>query len=211
MNSSNNTVLTNHTFLLRLICARYSVNLFNRMRTPFFAILLAIVSGCASNHVVHGDARYHLISLKGNGSPYDLQLVNSEAATSRNSDARGYNFTEHLKDIVSRAVQKDEILISFHGGMNDVDSAIENVESIINKGQWNLEDTYPIFVNWESAMQKAYFDHIWRIRQGAERPGLAPATSIPYFLADLGRALTRAPIVWVGQLPGILPFQNEKK
>jgi len=70
----------------------------------------------------------------------------------------------------------------------------EIAEALDKRGRCNV--IYPIFINWESGMGSAYADHLFYVRQGKEAPVLGPITSPFYFVADVGRAITRLPITY---------------
>jgi pimeloyl-ACP methyl ester carboxylesterase len=92
------------------------------------------------------------------------------------------------------------ILIFIHGGLNQQDKSLER--DAIQYKAIQQAGYYPIFINWDSDLFSAYWEHLLWIRQG--RKEMDPVrrfgqvlTSPLYLLADVGRAVTRAPSVWV--------------
>ena len=60
---------------------------------------------------------------------------------------------------------------------------------------------YPIFLNWNSDVVDSYGEHLTRITQGQTDDSVVRRVLSPlYVLADVGRAVTRAPVVWSNQL-----------
>src|SRR6185369_13961929 len=78
-----------------------------------------------------------------------------------------------------------------------VRSADYEIDRMIDDGY------YPIFVNWQSDLVDSYGEHLVSVTQGRKQydGSLGRALLSPlYLFADLGRAVTRAPIVWVNQV-----------
>src|SRR5439155_1051348 len=62
---------------------------------------------------------------------------------------------------------------------------------------------YPIYINWESSIQRSYLDHLLYIRQGQAYRGwdVRGVWLSPFYLAaDAGRAITHAPVTWTVQV-----------
>src|SRR5262249_32005631 len=53
---------------------------------------------------------------------------------------------------------------------------------------------------WDSGLKSSYLEHLFLIRQGEVKRVWGPLTFPFYLAADLGRAVTRAPVVWYFQL-----------
>ena len=93
-----------------------------------------------------------------------------------------------------------KILIFVHGGMNTPETALaaadQEIDGIKSDGY------FPIFVNWQSDLIDSYGEHLMRVTQGVkeyEHSALREIQSPLYLLADLGRAISRIPIVWINQ------------
>jgi hypothetical protein len=102
-----------------------------------------------------------------------------------------------------RSSGKHHILLWIHGGLVDLGEGLDITRRIVRDmaADSTQRDVYPIAINWESALLSSYDEHLLSLRQGVrETRPLAIALTTPFYLAaDLGRALTRAPIVWFGQ------------
>ena len=97
-----------------------------------------------------------------------------------------------------RASNKSQVLIFVHGGMDDTSAALDHFWSDyqrILQGPY-----YPVFIVWPSGWSETYFEHLFKVRQGvkAETAGemvYSYATSPLMLLSDVGRAITRTPMV----------------
>jgi pimeloyl-ACP methyl ester carboxylesterase len=90
-----------------------------------------------------------------------------------------------------------KVLIFTHGGMNRRKGAIVRAAKIAKVLHEKNNEYYPISIAWNSEPFSCYGEHLLRVRQGQKRHivyGLA--TSPFYFLADLARGLSRAPVLW---------------
>lgn len=93
------------------------------------------------------------------------------------------------------------ILLYLHGGMNvsakTIQRAVEHTLLVEDES-----DFYPIYINWRSSLISSYGQHLVNKRQGRNLPWSPRgwAMSPLYLLADVGRAVVRAPIVWVNQV-----------
>ncbi len=88
-----------------------------------------------------------------------------------------------------------KVLIFIHGGLNEQRETLVRVLTLSEQ----MKDFYPIFVNWDSSLVSSYFnEHLLRTRQGKEWPtGLGSLWSPGVLAGDIGRGLTRAPLVWL--------------
>jgi pimeloyl-ACP methyl ester carboxylesterase len=90
------------------------------------------------------------------------------------------------------------VLIFVHGGLNTYNQSLERVNELVP--DISRDGYYPLFINWNSGLVSSYQEHLLITRQGRVEHVWGPLTS-PFFLAaDLGRAVTRAPVVWYYQL-----------
>ena len=105
-------------------------------------------------------------------------------------------------DLLKKAPTKNgkrQILIFVHGGLNTQVGTVERARELMQ--EIPQEDYYPIFINWQSSLFSSYADHLFHVRQGISWDGWEMVT-IPvfvplYFVADVTRAVARAPLVWV--------------
>ena len=105
---------------------------------------------------------------------------------------------EMMKQIDRRPVNSDgtrDVVIFIHGGMNQRNGAIERAARLAKEFIENRQ--YPIFIAWNSAPLSCYGEHMFLVRQGQRRSLLQTIPTSPfYFLADLTRGVSRAPVVW---------------
>lgn len=73
-----------------------------------------------------------------------------------------------------------------------------------------FEGYYPIFINWRSGLLTSYSEHLVATRQGERwHPVGGWATSPFMLIGDLGRAVFRAPMVWIqGARSGLQSFRG---
>ena len=91
------------------------------------------------------------------------------------------------------AAKPRKILIFVHGGLTTPQDGLGHA-------CWRYDDIleagyYPIFIVWNPELWSSWGEHVWFVRQGEYRrtsPHLGPFI----VLADLGRALLRAPVTW---------------
>ena len=91
-----------------------------------------------------------------------------------------------------------KILVFVHGGLNTREGAVERAHKLYP----GIADAgyYPVFINWECGLRGSYLEDVCCVRRG-EKPGLWPRIDVPlsapvHFTSDIGRAVSRAPIVW---------------
>lgn len=138
----------------------------------------------------------HALVVDGDGDPAAVLLLDGDLAGSVGED-----FNQQFRRMTDSAEFKkaERFLIYVHGGLNSLSDGLKRSGEHLRLIRKDLgPGVYPIFINWESGMEDAYFDHLFRIRHGSPRVW-AWATMPFFFLADLGRALTRSPIVMVMQ------------
>lgn len=172
------------------------------MKIRFFAgglVLLAalVLTGCSSVEA----PREHVVLVDHEGRSLYLAGPNARKIESTN------DFDQHLLAITN-AIATDtnciapdgtrQILIFVHGGLNTYNQSLARVNEITPK----IADAhyYPLFVNWDSGLKSSYWEHLFLVRQGEVEPVWGPVTFPLYFVADVGRAVTRAPVVWYYQL-----------
>ncbi len=94
---------------------------------------------------------------------------------------------------VARSDKHLNVVIFVHGGLN---TQLDTVKRAAALGNAMPDDTFSIFVNWQSSLISSYADHVLRIRQGSHWPRLGWTLSPFYFANDVVRSLSRAPVVW---------------
>lgn len=139
------------------------------------------------------------------------------------------NLLIHLDNFIQQSNSKPiKVLIFIHGGLN------QSEHNILRAGCWteaimlNNEHPYPncdeenyvpnkepsvlapdgyfpIFINWRSFLFSSYSEHLYSTRQGEQWPLPAGIASSPFvFLGDVGRAIGRAPMVWIYEINNAL-------
>lgn len=117
------------------------------------------------------------------------------------------DFEQHLKAITraiaacTNCIAPDgtrQILIFVHGGLNTYNQSRTRVNEMTP--EILAAHYYPLFINWDSGLKSSYLEHLFLVRQGQIEPVWGPVTFPLYFVADVGRAATRAPVVWYYQL-----------
>ena len=91
-----------------------------------------------------------------------------------------------------------KILIFVHGGLNSPADSLASADSEMDCVM--AAGYYPIYLDWNSDLLSTYGEHIALITQGETDNTVVRAVLSPaYVLADIGRAATRIPIVWINQ------------
>lgn len=101
---------------------------------------------------------------------------------------------------------KRKVLIFVHGGLNSQRGAVRRAARLFEFIKDSPEHYYPIFINWDSSFFSGYYDYLVHIRQGEYYRSwhwkawlLAPF----YFIADMGRGILQAPMLWLNELSKI--------
>ncbi|MGO8836341.1 MAG: hypothetical protein ACLQAH_18485 [Limisphaerales bacterium] len=163
-------------------------------------LLLAalVLTGCGT---VDAPQRQNVVLVDHSGRSLYLSGTNALTPESTN------DFGSHLAAI-TKAIATDtnclapdgtrQILIFVHGGLNTYNQSLARVNEIAPDIATN--HYYPLFVNWDSGLMSSYWEHLFLVRQGQVEPVWGPVTFPLYFVADVGRAVTRAPVVWYYQI-----------
>jgi len=114
-------------------------------------------------------------------------------------------YDKHIDNILCAIAQseKKEILIFVHGGLGSRKGSQRRVKVlerlIADEGQPHGDRVFPIFINWRASLKSTYTDSVFFLRQGKRqnRNPIYIAMSPFYFLADIGRGLVRAPLLWI--------------
>lgn len=138
----------------------------------------------------------HVIELDGNGMLYDLQPTNGHRKL---PGARAV--TNYLTQTIWQGFQqsgKTNILVFIHGGMNGRDEGLKHY--LNNFKEIDQMGYYPVFVVWPSGPWTTYVEHLLWVRQGIKMETKTEKAfsllTVPLMLvADLGRAVTRLPMV----------------
>jgi pimeloyl-ACP methyl ester carboxylesterase len=165
------------------------------------------LSGCASirricanpaDHACDPDMVLHSVSVDGQGHAV---RVDRHAPGGTMSDEEYRAQIAHMLAVVD-SNHHHRVLVRIHGGLNQLGSALRTSEHMTQRIMADPQAVgYPIFVNWESGIPSTYWEHITSISQGRRHPSVFRHTVglAAYLVADVGRAATRAPIVWFFQ------------
>lgn len=177
----------------------------------------SIFLGCANTITIPAAMLPHMLAIDQNGDSFKVEIADGARA------GQSPDIDKQVADIVDNIKAKNKnkgvtnILLFVHGGLNWIQESVKRAQIQTEQIHEYNDDPkkgtqkpayYPIFVNWDSGMGAAYWDHLWRIRQGREAPTLGPVTSPAYLASDLGLALTRLPITYGYQgYNAIIPVQ----
>ncbi len=139
--------------------------------------------------------QFHVIELNPDGLLYDLRPRHGHALLSQQGAV-----TNYLAETIwagFNASGKTNVLVFVHGGMNDRDIGLKHYLDDYEATQTNY---YPVFVVWPSGWGGTYVEHLLWVRQGIKMETKLEKTfsllTVPFMLvADLGRAVTRLPMV----------------
>ena len=164
-------------------------------RLSRLAISTVLFVGACSAPTVTPDVFRHSLTVQPNGKPHELNLEPAIPGF----DGQ-WTFQDQMRMIAASPEwdAKDRVLIFIHGGLNSIDGGLERTAEAIPKIRDDSGGaTYPIFINWNSSLTSGYCDHLLKFRNGEESYAeLRWAASPFYLLADAGRAIARAPILF---------------
>jgi pimeloyl-ACP methyl ester carboxylesterase len=192
------------------------MKMLNRIILGFVFI---IISSCSSSvKISHPELLSHMLALDRHGKKdcsiivmpsANANIYNDDINCSIDGNDPDNKIDKHITRIIagleSAILNNDkvELMIIVHGGMVSKKDAAKHAAEVLDKIQADNEKRkksvpfiYPIFINWESDMTNSYLDHLYRIRQGRETNFWGPVSSPLYLIADVGRALFRAPITY---------------
>lgn len=137
---------------------------------------------------------FNVIELDGDGTIYDLRSTNAHRKL-----PRAGGVTNYLSDTIWKGFRdsgKTNLLIFVHGGMNSRDVGLQHYLDDFKQ----IDGYYPVFVVWPSGPLSTYVEHLFWVRQGIKmettKEKMFSFLTSPFMLvADLGRAVTRLPMV----------------
>ncbi len=200
---------------------KYALSHRDRWIMLFTLSILMILTGCARRYQVFNDGREHpaqssngicwgggrtpdihdhVIVVDGQGVPHDPLATNSDGPGLSMCEFRRQlaQMFETMRDWHKTHPGK-KILIFVHGGLNAPSSSLQQADKEIQPIM--AAGYYPIFLNWNSGIFETYGEHADRITQGLTDDSFVRKVLSPlYVVADAGRALSRAPIVWSNQI-----------
>ncbi len=190
---------------------RFTLSLVSVVLTNACTSLNDEILSVAERHTIMANPEGQLVSVRDHTTPLSAQ-ESKELMTS---------ISNELKEYVeaSDGSQPVKVLFFIHGGLN------QSKQSILRAGCWthaimtnadelpdckkarptgepalDTDGYFPIFVNWRSWLASTYAEHLVATRQGERWNAALGWGTAPFVLfADLGRAITRAPLVWIQQ------------
>jgi pimeloyl-ACP methyl ester carboxylesterase len=182
------------------------------------SILIACLltgTGCASHPAPQPEPRAVMwnnaivIDDDGEARDPDVPGYPNLERTHRGKAVSTRTYDDQLKSITAsiKASPPDvKVLIFVHGGLNGWDESLQRARKQLNVLQTDpaakAQNYYPIFICWDSRGFDSYKESVGQLRQGQKIARSEPrawAMMPLYVVADLGRAITRFPIVWIGQ------------
>jgi pimeloyl-ACP methyl ester carboxylesterase len=166
--------------------------------------LVALAGGCAA-YQPEPSVRNYVVCFDSDALPHDP--VDSKKL----SVTPGGQFDRYVDRLLAAMDQWHDrqnapvrkILIFIHGGLTPLGDATQDAENespgVMGGGY------YPIYINWDSGFLSSYGEHLVSVSQGRKNyrhPWARGLLSPFYLLADVGRAVTRIPVVWSEQIGG---------
>jgi len=136
----------------------------------------------------------NVIELDADGTMYDLRPTHAHSQLPGSGGV-----TNYLADTIWKGFRdsgKTNLLIFVHGGMNSRDVGLKHYLDDFKQ----IDGYYPVFVVWPSGPWSTYVEHLLWVRQGIKmetkkEKAFSLLTSPLMLVADLGRAVTRLPMV----------------
>ncbi|MFC1497488.1 hypothetical protein ACFLS1_03310 [Verrucomicrobiota bacterium] len=186
------------------------------------SVLLVIVfaTGCTS---IPNVPKNNIVMVNGKGSlvnpgpnlfkfhcklrPYKRFKTDEEKIAHLNSVIDQLNTGIQIQ--AARGMEKRKVMIFIHGGLNTQVETVKRAANIFKamKKDKAHEQIAPVFINWQSSLASSYTDHLLYIRQGKDMRNdrnklkcvLTTSLCPFYFVADLLKAIGKAPIIWTMQ------------
>jgi pimeloyl-ACP methyl ester carboxylesterase len=136
----------------------------------------------------------NVIELNADGTMYDLQPTNGHRQVTGSGGVTNYLAKTIWQGF--RESGKTNLLIFVHGGMNSRDVGLKHYLDDFK----HIDGYYPVFIVWPSGPWSTYVEHLLWVRQGIKmetkkEKAFSLLTSPLMLVADLGRAVTRLPMV----------------
>lgn len=135
----------------------------------------------------------HVIAVNCEGRPLRVDSRDSGGAgvpmSARESSALLAKLVESIA--TSRCTN---LVIFIPGGLNSIESGIGMAARMTPEIM--ASGSYPLFIAWDSRLTSTYWEHLTLVRRGQEKPIQGKISAPVYAAADVGRSLTRAPVVW---------------
>jgi pimeloyl-ACP methyl ester carboxylesterase len=138
----------------------------------------------------------HVIEVSNEGFLFDLRPGQHHHPITTGGELDQYLQSTLLKAFLASG--KEKLLLFVHGGLNDRKQGMAHFWD--SYAEVMRGDYYPVFVVWPSGWASTYTEHLLWVRQGIKAETAAEKTfgiltSPLALLADIGRAVTRLPLV----------------
>ncbi len=107
-----------------------------------------------------------------------------------------YLYLDEMFQAIARE-RPDEVVVHIHGGLNNINGAIQKTALISDDLETHRDQGRRIFyigICWNSDLFPTYLEHLGLIREGLRQPGKAFVTAPAMLLSDLGGAAARLPL-----------------
>jgi len=158
------------------------------MIRPLVAFLL--FAACSSIDPIDEEQYLHSLTVDPSGNPVGLVI---KPGPLKLNEGKTLSFEDQVK-----WAKKKKVLLFIHGGLNSIGDGLARTARLVpaivddTKGE-----TYPILINWRSGVVSGYTHHLWKYHNGKDGNRFWRAVASPFvFIADLGRAVARLPIVY---------------
>lgn len=162
---------------------------------PWFALAtLLLLPACRSLEISKGQYE-HIICADSDGDSCDLSIDGKVVHS---------NHKSHAEEIARAFVAsgKQRIMLVIHGGLVDMEVAVKDAREALARIEKDpqMQEVFPIFINWETGIRRSYFDHLFFVRAGLRNALLATLTSPFVLIGDFGRAIASTPMTVTQQL-----------
>ncbi len=160
---------------------------------------VALLAACAAPLQNTPDQiRAHVLVVDGKGLPHDPFSPSADPFTMPQYRTRLDDIFADASTFFKGKPGKKTILIFIHGGLNSPDDSLAaadlEMKNVIAAGY------YPIYIDWNSDLLNTYGEHCISLTQGRTDNTIIRWLFTPaYVLADIGRAATRMPIVYLNE------------
>jgi hypothetical protein len=158
-----------------------------------------LLASCAAPlHNTPDQIRAHVLVVDGKGLPHDPFSPGMSPFTMPEYHTRLDGIFTDVATFYKNKPGKKTILIFIHGGLNSPDDSLAaadlEMQNVIAAGY------YPIYLDWNSDIFSTYGEHIFSLTQGrTDNTPIRWLFTPAYVIADIGRAVTRMPIVYLNE------------
>lgn len=170
-------------------------------------IYLATISSCSISHsskqekVTYGQAEQvigsrvskHILSIAPEGAINEGAIRNLSPSSVAKTDSEAIDQVDYIVEAIKeRKETLKRIVIFVHGGLVDELSLVRRVNSVLGKIP---DDTFPVFINWQSGLLDTYPYQLFKVRNG-ELSRWAKYNWPVHFITDIADIIVQAPKSW---------------